>query len=236
MPPADVMPPADAHDTADERQRWQEFVRGATRLQRPPRVPELLLHLADEMTPVWELTEAELGEQGIDPPYWAFAWAGGQALARHLLDTPALVAGRRVLDLAAGSGLCALASLRAGAATALAVDIDPVSGVAAVLNAEANGLAARLSVRTGDVLDSGPPDVDLVLAGDVCYDRDMTARILPWLQAAATAGREVLLGDPGRAYLPSAGLSRVAEYDVPTTADLEGREICPAAVYALSGA
>lgn len=217
-------------------ERLAAFVRRATRLQAPPRVPELRLHLADEMTPLWQLTEAELGSavdgEQLDPPYWAFAWAGGQAVARHLLDAPEEVRGRTVLDLASGSGLVALAALRAGAGASTAVDVDPLAGVAAELNAAANGLAG-LTVVPHDLLDAPPPAVDLLTAGDVCYDRDMTARVLPWLRAAAAAGTRVLLGDPGRAYLPAEGLVRVAEYDVPTTADLEGREIVPSVVYAL---
>jgi len=213
---------------------WAAFIASATRLQAPPRVPELRLHLADEMTRIWELTEAELGAQGVDPPFWAFAWAGGQAVARHLLDTPAEVEGRTVLDLATGSGLVALAALLAGARHATAVDLDPVAAAAARLNAAANGLADRLTVTVGDLTAGAPPTVDVVLAGDVCYDRDMTAAVLPWLRRARAAGTRVLLGDPGRAYLPSHGLRRVAEYDVPTTADLEGREVCPSAVYELT--
>jgi len=213
---------------------WAAFIASATRLQAPPRVPELRLHLADEMTRIWELTEAELGAQGVDPPFWAFAWAGGQAVARHLLDTPAEVEGRTVLDLATGSGLVALAALLAGARHATAVDLDPVAAAAARLNGAANGLADRLTVTVGDLTAGAPPSVDVVLAGDVCYDRDMTAAVLPWLRRARAAGTRVLLGDPGRAYLPSQGLRRVAEYDVPTTADLEGREVCPSAVYELT--
>jgi len=213
---------------------WAVFIASATRLQAPPRVPELRLHLADEMTRIWELTEAELGAHGVDPPFWAFAWAGGQAVARHLLDTPAEVEGRMVLDLATGSGLVALAALLAGARHATAVDLDPVAAAAARLNAAANGLADRLTVTVGDLTAGAPPTVDVVLAGDVCYDRDMTAAVLPWLRRARAAGTRVLLGDPGRAYLPSQGLRRVAEYDVPTTADLEGREVCPSAVYELT--
>lgn len=166
---------------------WAAFIASATRLQAPPRVPELRLHLADEMTRIWELTEAELGAQGVDPPFWAFAWAGGQAVARHLLDTPAEVEGRTVLDLATGSGLVALAALLAGARHATAVDLDPVAAAAARLNAAANGLADRLTVTVGDLTAGAPPTVDVVLAGDVCYDRDMTAAVLPWLRRARAA-------------------------------------------------
>ena len=190
------------------------------------------MHLADEMTPIWQLTEVELDREGIDPPYWAFAWAGGQAVARHLLDTPHEVAGRRVLDLAAGSGLCGLAAGLAGAASVTSVDIDPVAGIAIGLNAEANGLA--VAVRIADLLGEDPPtDVDVIVAGDVCYDREMTAAVLGWLRVARANGVRVLLGDPRRAYLPSDGLEQLSIYDVPTTADLEGREICPSVVFAL---
>ena len=218
-----------------QEDRYAGFVRSSTRLQAPPRVPEVRLHLADEMTRIWELTEAELGDPGgpvgSDPPFWAFAWAGGQALARHIIDTPEEVAGLRVLDLATGSGLVALAALHAHVT---AVDLDPVAGAAVRVNAGAAGVdPARLTVVVGDLTAGPPPEVDVLLAGDVCYDRDMVAAVLPWLRAAATAGVRVLLGDPGRAYLPSQGLRRVAEYDVPTTADLEGREVCPSAVYEL---
>jgi predicted nicotinamide N-methyase len=160
-----------------------------------------------------------VGEDG-PPPYWAFAWLGGQALARYVLDHAAEVAGLRVLDLASGSGLVALAAARAGAASVTAVDVDPHSATAARLNAGLNGL--DVEVLIADLLDDPPPDVDLILAGDVCYDRDMTPRVLAWL--SCFAGR-VLLGDPGRAYLPQTGFAEVATYDVPTTRALEGVEV-----------
>ena len=160
-----------------------------------------------------------MGEDG-PPPYWAFAWLGGQALSRYVLDHPAEVAGLRVLDLASGSGLVALAAARAGAAGVTAVDVDPHSATAARLNAGLNGL--DVEVLIADLLDDPPPDVDVVLAGDVCYDRDMTPRVLAWL--SRFPGR-VLLGDPGRAYLPQTGFAEVAAYDVPTTRALEGVEV-----------
>ncbi|WP_448616702.1 class I SAM-dependent methyltransferase [Modestobacter sp. URMC 112] len=189
------------------------FVEAHTRLARPPAVPEVQLHVADDVVALWEAMETEGGGAGEAPPFWAAAWPGGQALARHLLDSPEVVAGRRVLDLGAGSGLVAVAALLAGAASAVASDVDPYSHTAVVLNAQVNGVPGIEVV--GDVLDGGPPDVDVVLAGDVCYDREMTERVLPWLWRAWTAGRTVLLGDPGRRYLPGEGLVAVAEYDVP---------------------
>lgn len=198
-------------------------------------MPELRLHLADEVTALWQLTEDELGRTGVDPPFWAFAWAGGQAVARHLLDAPQEVVGATVLDLATGSGLVALAALRAGAAAVTAVDVDPVSAAAVEENAAANELAAGLTVVVADLLAQTPPEVDLLVTGDVCYDRRMADRVVPWLRQAARQGTRVLLGDPGRAYLPATGLTRLATYDVPTTADLEGREVCPASVYEVAG-
>jgi predicted nicotinamide N-methyase len=196
------------------------LVLARTRLQRPPAVPELRLHLADDLEPLWEDLQAELDAGDLPPPFWAFAWLGGQALARHLLDTPSEVAGRSVLDLATGSGLCALAAARAGASSVRAVDVDPVCAAAVALNAEANGLAVCFDGR--DLLGEPPPPVDVVLAGDVCYDADMSARVLPWLRAAHDRGSRVLLGDPVRHYLPQHGLVLLGEHDVVTTRELEG--------------
>jgi predicted nicotinamide N-methyase len=202
-----------------------------TRLQAPPAVPELRLHLADDMTAAWEDLERELAEGALPPPFWAFAWAGGQALARYVLDTPAEVAGLRVLDLCTGSGLVALAAARAGAREVCGADVDPVAGAAVAANAAANGLCVTFCCAD---LTAGPvPDVDVVLAGDVCYDRQMTDRVVPWLRTAAARGVRVLLGDPGRHYLPQAGLVQVAALDVPTTRDLEGVERKHTRVYAL---
>ena len=189
------------------------FVRAHTRLVRPPAVPEVQLHVADDVVGLWEAMETEGGGAGEAPPFWAAAWPGGQALARFVLDSPEVVAGRRVLDLGSGSGLVAVAALLAGATGAIASDVDPYAHAAIPLNAEANGVRGIEVV--GDVLDDGPPDVDVVLAGDVCYDREMTERVLPWLWTAWVAGRTVLLGDPGRRYLPGEGLVAVAGYDVP---------------------
>jgi len=194
-------------------------------------VPELELRLADDMDRAWAAVQAELADDTLTPPFWAFAWLGGQAVARYLLDTPGEVAGRRVLDLATGSGLCALAARRAGADAVTAVDVDPVAVTAAGLNAAANGLT--VTVRLDDVLDRPAPDVDVVLAGDVFYDAAMSERVLPWLLEAARRGVRVLVGDPGRHYLPRAVLVELASYEVPTTRDLEGADVRTARVYAV---
>ncbi len=189
------------------------FIRAHTAPARPTAVPEVQLHVADDVVALWEAMETEGGGAGEAPPFWAAAWPGGQALARYVLDHPDAVAGRRVLDHGAGSGLVAVAALLAGATAVVASDVDPYAHAAVPLNAELNGVGPVEVV--GDVLSDGPPDVDVVLAGDVCYDREMTERVLPWLWTAWVAGRTVLLGDPGRRYLPGEGLVAVAEYDVP---------------------
>jgi predicted nicotinamide N-methyase len=189
-----------------------EFLRAHTRIARPTLVPEVQLHVADDVVGLWEAMETEGGGAGLDPPFWAAAWPGGQALARYVLDHPATVAGRRVLDLGAGSGLVAVAALLAGARAVVASDVDPYSHTAVALNAELNGVSGIEVV--GDVLADEPPDVEVVLAGDVCYDREMTGRVLPFLGAAWLGGASVLLGDPGRAYVPKEGLVEQAGYDV----------------------
>jgi predicted nicotinamide N-methyase len=199
-----------------------EFIRANTALERPPMVPELRLYLATEITPIWQATEAMLEQVGIDPPYWAFCWPGGQALARYVLDNPTLVAGRTVLDFAAGSGVAALAAMRAGASRAIANDIDAMSLLAARLNAETNGLRVEGDGR--DLLALPPdPAIDIVLAGDVCYEKPMSEAVFAWLRRNAAAGKPVLLGDPGRNYLPVHGLAEVARYDIPTSLQLENR-------------
>lgn len=214
-------------------ERARSLVLDRTRLAAPPAVPELRLHLADDMDEAWQSLQRELDDGELPPPFWAFAWVGGQALARYVLDEPAEVRGRRVLDLASGSGLCALAARRAGAVQVQAVDVDPVAGCATALNAAVNGL--DLDVVTADLLDHPPPDVDVVLAGDVFYDAAMAARVQPWLLAAAHAGVRVILGDPGRGYLPRAVLDELAACDVPTTRELEGVLVRTARVYAVRG-
>ena len=207
------------------------FIAANTRPQTVPHAPEIRLWLADEITPLWRLTEEELGAMGLPPPFWAFAWAGGQALARWLLDHPEEVAGKRVIDFAAGSGLVGVAAMKAGAASVLCADIDPFCGAAVALNAEANGVALAFTDR--DLLDAPPPPVDVICAGDVCYEKPMTDRVLAWLGLAKARGTRVLIGDPGRTYFPKDGLTFLAEYQVPTTRELEDLAIKRSAVWAL---
>jgi predicted nicotinamide N-methyase len=214
-----------------ELERRRALVLARTRLQRPPVVPELQLHLADDIVEPWQSLEQELGAGEMPPPFWAFAWLGGQAVARHVLDHPSEVAGRRVLDLATGSGLCALAARLAGAAHVLAADIDPFAQAAVGLNAELNGLDVDTTVE--DLLPGPPPDVDVVLAGDVFYEDGMAQAFAAWLHDAADRGARVLVGDPGRHYLPQTGLTPLASYDVPTTRELEGVEVKRVRVFAL---
>jgi predicted nicotinamide N-methyase len=177
-------------------------------------VPEVRLRVADDVVALWEALEED-GGAGTDPPFWAAAWPGGQALARHVLDVPSLVAGRTVLDLGSGSGLVAVAAALAGAAAIVASEVDPYGRTAIAVNAALNGVGAIRIV--GDLLGAPPPAADVVLAGDVCYDRAMTERVLPFLTAARAAGAEVLVGDPGRPYLPTDRLEAVAMHDVPET-------------------
>jgi predicted nicotinamide N-methyase len=212
---------------ADRRQ----FIRDNTRLQRPPHTPELQLHLADEITPIWRMTEESLERIGLPPPFWAFAWAGGQALGRYVLDHPHVVAGKRVLDFASGSGIVAVAAAKAGAAEVLAADVDPFCGAALALNAAANGVACGFTDR--DLLDAPPPAVDVILAGDICYEKPLASRVMAFLRAGRAAGATVLIGDPGRSYFPREGLEKLAEYQVPTTRELEDMEVKKTAVWAL---
>lgn len=209
----------------------EAFILANTRLQPVPHAPEISLWVADELTPIWRLTEEELGEMGVPPPFWAFAWAGGQALSRWLLDHPEDVAGKRVLDFAAGSGLVGIAAMKAGAASALCADIDPFCGAAVRLNGQANGVA--LTFTADDLLDAPPPDVDVICAGDVCYEKPMTERVLAWLGEAKARGVRVIIGDPGRTYFPKTGLEFLAEYRVPTTRELEDQEVKRSSVWAL---
>lgn len=208
------------------------FILDHTRLQPPPHAPELVLHLADEITPIWRMTEEALQEIGLPPPFWAFAWAGGQALARYLLDHPETVAGRRVIDFAAGSGIVGIAAAKVGAARVLAADIDPFCGAAIGLNAEANGAAVEFIGE--DLLDAPPPAwAEVILAGDICYEKPLAERVMAWLAAAKAEGAAVLIGDPGRSYFPREGLIKLAEYQVPTTRELEDQEVKKTAVWSL---
>ena len=207
------------------------FIRENTRLQPVPHAPEISLWLADEITPIWRLTEEELGEMGVPPPFWAFAWAGGQALSRYILDHPHEVAGKRVLDFAAGSGLVGVAAMKAGAASVLCADIDPFCEAAVSANAVANAVA--LSFTDRNLLDAPPPEVDVICAGDICYEKPMTEAVLAWLGQARARGIRVLIGDPGRTYFPRTGLDFLAEYRVPTTRELEDQEIKRASVWSV---
>ncbi|HYX01014.1 MAG TPA: 50S ribosomal protein L11 methyltransferase [Reyranella sp.] len=201
----------------------EAFIRANTALETPAMVPEFKLWLASEYVPIWQATEAWMEEQNIDPPYWAFCWPGGQAIARYLLDHPEEVHGKRVIDFAAGSGVSALAAARVGARSVLANDIDALSGVAARLNAEANGVVFEVNRDDWLAGEDGKPDADVVIAGDVCYEREMSARALAWLRSHARLGRLVLLGDPGRNYFSAQGLQEQARYIIPTSLQLENR-------------
>ena len=197
-----------------------DFVRAHTAIGRAPLAPGIALHLASEITPIWQASEEWLRERNIEPPFWAFAWPGGQATARWLLDDPARIAGRRVLDFAAGCGIAAIAAAQAGAALVEAAEIDPLATAAIRVNAALNGVAVT-ALEEDVVGQTGRWDT--VLAGDVCYEAPMTAHILPWLRGLAASGVEVILADPGRAYLPGSGLEPLATYRVPTTLELEDR-------------
>lgn len=207
------------------------FVLRHTRLRPVPGLEEIRLHLADEVLPLWHATQIETGNPDAPLPYWAFAWMGGLAIGRHLRDHRAAVADRRVFDLGAGSGLCAIAALGAGASAATGADIDAFAAAAMERNARANG--RRMTVVRRDVLDEAAPDVDVILAGDCWYDAGLAARVLPWLRRARARGIDVLIGDPGRRYLPTDELVELASYEVQTTTELEDLGRTKARVYAL---
>ena len=197
------------------------FIRAQTRVAKPSLVPEIRLHLADEMTPIWRATQKELVDYGVPPPFWAFCWPGGQALTRFILDHPHWVAGKRVLDFAAGSGLSGIGAAKAGAASVVAAEIDNHAAAAIALNADLNRVA--VTVTAEDLVGRDDLAVDIVLAGDICYEKPMAERVFAWLQVLAGRGVTVLMGDPGRAYLPQQGLSALARYEVPTSTDLEDK-------------
>jgi predicted nicotinamide N-methyase len=194
-------------------------------------VPEVRLHLAHEALPIWQKTEDELGAIGLPPPFWAFAWAGGQALARYILDHPEIVRGRRVLDLASGSGLVGIAAMKAGAASVLAADIDTFSIAAIAINAIENGVV--IAITATDLLDS-EPDCDVILVGDLFYEKGIASRCYAWALKAHDKGVDVLIGDPGRSYLPREKLNQIAAYSVPVSRDLEDMEIKKTAVWRLA--
>ena len=209
------------------------FVLANTLLLPVPMVPEIALHVAAEAVPLWSKTEDELSEIGLPPPFWAFAWAGGQALARYILDHPADVAGKTVIDLASGSGLVAIAAMKAGASRVIAYDIDGFSRAAIALNARANNVMVEVS---GDDLlaSAAAPSAATILAGDIFYERDTAARAFAFLAGRAAHGALVLIGDPGRSYLPKDKLRKLAEYQVPVTRDLEDADIKNTAVWTVA--
>jgi predicted nicotinamide N-methyase len=199
---------------------YDRFIAAQTVLVAPPLVPELRLHLATEITPLWQASETFLEQAGLPPPFWAFAWVGGQALARWLLDHPDAVRGRHVLDFGAGGGIVAIAAMLAGAASAVAADLDGVALAACRLNARLNGVEIATAEGDATLADAA---ADLILVGDVCYERAAAQHITTWLTAQAARGRTVLLGDPGRTFLPAHRLQRIAEYTVETSRELEDR-------------
>lgn len=207
------------------------FIRENTRVLAPPHCPEIRLHLADDAVSLWELTEEQLGEMGLPPPFWAFAWAGGQALARYVLDHPEIVCGKRVLDVASGSGLVAIAAMKAGAASAIAADIDAFAADAVLLNAPLNNV--NVAPMIGSPLEQRA-DADVILVGDLFYDRDISTALLAWLRRCAGDGADVLVGDPGRYYFPKDSFVCVNEYEVPVTRALEDAEVKRTGVWKLA--
>ncbi len=199
------------------------FIRANTMLHEPPLVPEVKLHLASEIVPIWQMTEEELEKSGLPPPFWAFAWAGGQALARYILDHPETVAGKRVLDFGAGSGMIGIAAMKANAASVLSVDIDPFAAASIHLNAEVNGVS--LNVATDDIVGSANGGWDVILIGDMCYERPLAERIETWVHSLVDGGATAYIGDPGRTYLPKSGLEKIVSYAVKTTRELEDTDV-----------
>lgn len=206
------------------------FIRRHTRLMPVPLVPEISLYMADDATELWQHTEADLDAVGLPPPFWAFAWAGGQALARYLLDRPELVQGARVLDFASGSGLVAIAAVMAGAGGSTANDIDPFALAATVLNAEVNGVAVDICSNDLLMRDDG---WDVVLAADIFYERDTAGAVTAWLHRAAKRGADVLVGDPGRTYFDRSLFEPLARYDVPVMRSLEDADVKASSVWLL---
>ncbi len=212
-----------------DRHAVNVFIRANTTAIAPPLVPEIILQLAHESVPIWKQTEEELGEINVPPPYWAFAWAGGQALARYILDNPELVCGKRVLDLGSGSGLTAIVAKKAGARDVIAADIDELALASVLLNAAANKVSVE--VVSDDLLAKPPVPFDVVLVGDLFYERQLADRVLAYIEAASGLGATILIGDPQRNYFPRGRFSAVAEYQVPVTRELEDAEIKKTAVW-----
>ena len=199
------------------------FIRANTLLHEPPLIPEVKLHLASEIVPIWQMTEEELQENGLPPPFWAFAWAGGQALSRYILDHPDVVRGKRVLDFGSGSGLIGIAAMKAGAASVLAADIDPFAAAAIRLNAEVNNVS--LLETMDNLVGSVNQGWDVILIGDMCYERPLAESIEIWVRGLMAEGAEAFIGDPGRTYLPKSGLEKVISYAVMTTRELEDTDV-----------
>lgn len=199
------------------------FIRANTLLHEPPLVPELKLYLASEIVPIWQMTEEELEQSGLPPPFWAFAWAGGQALSRYILDHPEVVRGKRVLDFGSGSGLIAIAAMKAGAASVVAADIDPFAVASIRLNAEVNGVS--VVVADDNLVGAANGGWDVILIGDMCYERPLAESIEIWVRSLVAEGAEALIGDPGRTYLPKSGLEKIISYAVKTTRELEDTDV-----------
>jgi predicted nicotinamide N-methyase len=208
------------------------FILKETRIRPVPHAEEISLYVADEAMDLWQKTEDELGELGLPPPFWAFAWAGGQGLARYVLDTPGLVAGKRVVDFACGSGLVGIAAMKAGAASCHAVDIDRFALTATRLNAALNGV--DISTEAADITASAPPQADLIFCGDVFYEKPMAEKVLAFLDRLLETDIDVLIGDPGRSYLPTRRLVELAAYTVPVVGALEDNEIKRTRVFRLA--
>jgi predicted nicotinamide N-methyase len=210
-----------------------QFIRDHTVLSETPLVPEISLYVASEMLPIWQMTEDEMQKVGLPPPFWAFAWAGGQALARYVLDNPELVAGKRVLDFGAGSGLAGIAAAKAGAVAVTAAEIDSIAIIAVALNARANNVTIAPIERdiVGDITD----EWDVVLAADVCYEGPASKRIVSWLDDLARSGVLVLMGDPGRTYFPKSGHEKLISYAVKTTTELEDTDLRNTSVWRVTG-
>lgn len=207
------------------------FIRAETRVKPVPHVPEIQLHLADEAMSLWQKTEDELGDLGLPPPFWAFAWAGGQALARYILDQTAEFQGKTVMDFACGSGLVGIAAMKAGGTHCTAIDVDPFAIAATNLNAQLNEVT--LKVAQADITDRDPPEVDVLFCGDVFYDQDMATKVLKFLDRSLAKGTRVLVGDPGRSYLPKNRLEHLATYEVPIVGNLEDLEVKRSSVFEL---
>ena len=209
------------------------FILENTAVMSPPHVPEIRLHLADEAHDLWLKTEQELEEIGLPPPFWAFAWAGGQGLARYVLDHPELVRGKQVIDLASGSGLVAIAAMKAGAGAVLAADIDPWTETAIELNSRLNDVAVTF---TNENQLGKTVDADVLLAGDVFYDKGFADALIPWFASLAAQGKTVIVGDPGRSYCPKDLMTALATYEVPVTRALEDAEVKKTTVWRFVGA